>query len=118
MLQAVHTIEGVILPSKESKTLWDIKIYTGRIISVLPSDPLARIERLSPDRLNVWGQILAPSLCHPHVHLDKCFLLSESKYSDLAILIDDFSEAIALTAEAKARFEEEDLMRRGSMAHN
>lgn len=86
VLQAVHTIEGVILPSKESKTLWDIKISAGRIIYVLPHDPLARIERLSPDTLNVWGQILAPSLCHPH-HLDKCFLLSESKYSDLAILI-------------------------------
>lgn len=113
VLQAIHTIEGVILSSKGSKTLWDIKISAGRIISVVPHDPLARIQRLPPETLNVWGQVIAPSLCHPHVHLDKCFLLSESKYSDLAILIGDVSEAIALTAEAKARFEEDDLMRRG-----
>jgi cytosine/adenosine deaminase-related metal-dependent hydrolase len=59
------------------------------------------------------NRLLAPSLCHAHVHLDKCFLLQDPKFSDLQIEHGDFQEAMKLTGEAKARFAEEDLLRRG-----
>ena len=54
-----------------------------------------------------------PSLCHPHIHLDKCFLSSHTKYDDLEIIRGDFLEALELTSKAKARFEHDDLVTRG-----
>ncbi|KAF2458683.1 cytosine deaminase protein-like protein [Lineolata rhizophorae] len=66
-----------------------------------------------PGVLHAFERLVAPSLCHAHVHLDKCFLLQDPKYADLEIESGDFAEAMALTAKAKARFEEEDLLRRG-----
>ncbi|KAI4115339.1 MAG: hypothetical protein LQ338_007871 [Usnochroma carphineum] len=60
------------------------------------------------------NSFLAPSLCHPHIHLDKCFLLYDAKYADLSIEKGDFAEALSLTSQAKARFTREDLERRGS----
>ncbi len=122
VLQAIHTIEGVRLSTKDSSTLWDVKISAGEIISVMPhyDHPTKRLEGLSThysptetSLSNTRGRCLAPSLCHPHIHLDKCFLLFDPKYSDLEIVQGDFSEAMALTAKAKARFGEDDLMRRG-----
>lgn len=41
---------------------------------------------------------LIPSLCHPHIHLDKAFLLSHPKYEDLCIQRGDFAEALSLTS--------------------
>lgn len=43
-------------------------------------------------------RLLSPSLCHPHIHLDKCFLLSHPKYADLRIEKGDFEEAMKLTS--------------------
>jgi len=48
------------------------------------------------------------------VHLDKCFLLQHPKYSDLTIEKGEFSEAMELGARAKERFEQDDLITRGS----
>ena len=59
------------------------------------------------------GRLVTPSLCHAHVHLDKCFLLQDSKYDDLCIEKGDFKEAMTVTSEAKERFDEADLLRRG-----
>ncbi len=59
------------------------------------------------------NRLIAPSLCHAHIHLDKCFLLQDPKYDDLRIESGDFKEAMELGSTAKARFEEEDLLRRG-----
>lgn len=64
--------------------------------------------------LDASGFLIAPSLCHAHIHLDKCFLLSDPKFMDLEIVKGDFAEAMELTAKAKARFGKDDLLRRGS----
>ena len=63
--------------------------------------------------LDATNYLIAPSLCHAHVHLDKCFLLFDPKFEDLEILDGDFAEAMKLTSEAKTRFEADDLLRRG-----
>ena len=44
------------------------------------------------------GRLLTPSLCHPHIHLEKCYLFSHQKYSDLEIENGDFAEAMKLTS--------------------
>ncbi|RGP74507.1 cytosine deaminase [Fusarium longipes] len=66
--------------------------------------------------------LILPSLCHPHIHLDKPYLLtcnhSSSKshpdYSDLVPKTGSFGEALSNTAEAKKRYTPEDLYLRGS----
>jgi cytosine/adenosine deaminase-related metal-dependent hydrolase len=105
-------ITGVRLPGQPSSTLWDITIQDGRVASVdahtdAPSD--------GPNNgiLDGANRLIAPSLCHAHIHLDKCFLLQDPKYSDLQIESGDFDEAMQMTGKAKARFEEHDLLRRG-----
>ena len=84
-----------------------------RIHSISPHEP-SLVSRFCPsDVIDGRERLLAPSLCHPHIHLDKCFLLSDPKYSDLEIVRGDFTEALELTGKAKSRFHEDDLMRRG-----
>ncbi|KAK7509331.1 cytosine deaminase protein-like protein [Phyllosticta citriasiana] len=101
------------LPGRPISDLWDLLISDGRVASIEAHDP--RGPRLShlPGVLDASGCLLAPSLCHAHIHLDKCFLLQDPKFADLEIEQGDFAEALALTQKAKARFEEDDLLRRG-----
>jgi cytosine/adenosine deaminase-related metal-dependent hydrolase len=110
-LTSVHTIKGAKLPRRP--LLWDIHIDGGKIASIDPH----RFEGASfahkPGVLEAHGCLIAPSLCHAHIHLDKCFLLQDPKFSDLEIIDGDFQEAMTLTSKAKARFEKKDLMRRG-----
>ncbi|KAI9811735.1 MAG: hypothetical protein M1827_005280 [Pycnora praestabilis] len=111
--RSISRIIGVILPQKPADTFWDVALSSGGITAVTPHDPSnISLEHL-PSVLQAESQLLAPSLCHPHIHLDKCFLLSDPKYADLEIVKGDFAEAMELTGKAKARFEEEDLLRRG-----
>lgn len=65
------------------------------------------------DILDGNNRLIAPSLCHAHIHLDKCFLLQDPEYDDLQIERGDFNEAMEMTSTAKARFKEKDLLRRG-----
>lgn len=81
----------------------------GRISSIAPHS----CKPTTPNILDATNYLIAPSLCHAHIHLDKCFLLSEPKFADLEIVKGDFTEAMELTSKAKARFEAQDLMRRG-----
>jgi cytosine/adenosine deaminase-related metal-dependent hydrolase len=105
-------VMAVRIPTKPSSTLWDVSIADGKIASVEAHNPnLASHD--SVDVLDGASRLLAPSLCHAHIHLDKCFLLQDPKYSDLQIESGDFQEAMDMTGKAKARFEEEDLLRRG-----
>lgn len=54
------------------------------------------------------GNVVLPSLCHSHLHLDKCFL-------DMSSLQDgSFQEALSSTTEAKKKFHPADLLARGS----
>lgn len=110
---SISKIIGVRLPRKPASTLWNISIADGRISSINPHNkPAPSISHL-PNVLEGSGRLLAPSLCHAHIHLDKCFLLQDPKYSDLQIINGDFEEAMSLTSKAKARFEGDDLLRRG-----
>lgn len=111
--KAIRTLEGVRLPNRDPNTLWDVNISAESINSMTHYDSSSGKAAASPENLYVKGQVLAPSLCHPHIHLDKCFLLCDPKYADLQINKGDFAEALTLTAKAKSRFGEDDLLRRG-----
>ena len=107
-------IVAVRVPGQPPSTLWDVAIEHGRIASVDAHD--AHAASHSPaavDVLDGANRLLAPSLCHAHIHLDKCFLLQDPKYADLQIERGDFHEAMDMTGKAKARFEPDDLLRRG-----
>ncbi len=111
--QPISKIQGVRLPSKPPNSLWDVILNEKRIHSISPHAPSLVSRFCPPDVMDGREQFLAPSLCHPHIHLDKCFLLSDPKYSDLEIIKGDFVEALELTGKAKSRFQEDDLLRRG-----
>jgi len=65
--------------------------------------------------------LLLPPLCHPHIHLDKAYLLrspargddADWPYSDLQPRSGSFAEALRVTDEAKKRFTPRDLDSRG-----
>jgi len=105
------TFKNVILPLQDESQQWDIQIDDGKVSSVKPST------NTSPN-----PSILLPSLCHPHIHLDKPYLLTCNRtssdlhpdYSDLVPKTGSFAEALSNTAEAKKRYTPEDLYLRGS----
>ncbi|KAL8830402.1 MAG: hypothetical protein Q9191_001455 [Dirinaria sp. TL-2023a] len=114
-LKRAGTIETLLkeirLPNHQADVLWDVTLRDGKIKS------LSRCERMQQQTraaLNPGPSLLLPSLCHPHIHLDKCFLLSHPKYDDLEIVQGGFGEALELTSEAKSRFDEDDLIERGT----
>jgi cytosine/adenosine deaminase-related metal-dependent hydrolase len=111
--RALKKIAGVRLPHTHSSEQWDINIQDGKISSVDAHDSSVNLD--APDVLNANNRLIAPSLCHAHVHLDKCFLLQDPKYNDLQIETGDFKEAMEMTGEAKSRFGEDDLLRRGGL---
>ena len=108
--KALTTIIGARLPDRPY--LWDIHLAKGKISNITPHDFNSPINK-DPKVLEARGCLLTPSLCHAHIHLDKCFLLQDSKFSDLQIVRGDFDEAMTLTTSAKKRFTRSDLLRRG-----
>ncbi|KAF1836137.1 cytosine deaminase protein-like protein [Decorospora gaudefroyi] len=107
----LKSITNVRLPDKPPSSLWTIAIEDGRIASVDTYDSASEDD--PEDRLDGGNRLIAPSLCHAHIHIDKCFLLQDPKFSDLQIESGDFNEAMRLTGEAKSRFDQRDLLRRG-----
>ncbi|KAF9768547.1 hypothetical protein IL306_014146 [Fusarium sp. DS 682] len=103
-------LKNIILPYQDSSTQWDIRVEDGVVASMKPA-----ADKKTPS-------VMLPSLCHPHIHLDKPYLLtcnhstssSHPDYSDLLPKTGGFKEAMANTAEAKKRYTEEDLYLRGS----
>jgi cytosine/adenosine deaminase-related metal-dependent hydrolase len=104
-------ITNVRIPNKPPSSTWDITIKDGKIASLDAHD--SSPDEDATDTLDGSNRFIAPSLCHAHIHLDKCFLLQDPKFGDLQIESGDFNEAMKMTGEAKSRFEEEDLLRRG-----
>jgi cytosine/adenosine deaminase-related metal-dependent hydrolase len=104
-------ITNVRLPHEPPSSTWDITIEDGKVASVDRHSDSA--SEGAEDTLDGGNRLILPSLCHAHIHLDKCFLLQDPKFSDLQIENGDFKEAMEMTGEAKSRFEEEDLLRRG-----
>ncbi|RWA07312.1 hypothetical protein EKO27_g7793 [Xylaria grammica] len=95
-----------------SAARWDVELQDGHVQSIRPSEA-------SPD---TPPQILLPPLCHPHIHLDKAYILTCNNtgspqypdYSDLCPTSGSFHEALANTSRAKERYTPEDLYLRGS----
>lgn len=85
------TFEGVCIAGKPACSKFDIRCRDGVIAS---------LEEHKPEQYDEESgtRFLSPSLCHPHIHLDKCFLLSHPKYADLQIEKGDFAEAMKLTS--------------------
>ena len=111
---SVDTISGVriLSPGYEPTLHYDLHIKDAKIKDIGFHN--ARLERETNNKiLNARQYLLAPSLCHAHVHLDKCFLLSDPRYADLQIVKGDLAEAMELTSKAKRRFSNADLLRRG-----
>ena len=109
----INKILNVKLPCRDPDETWDVFIHNDTIASLEPHNPPSHDTTSDPQVLNGGKAFLLPSLCHPHIHLDKCFLLSDPKYSDLSIEKGDFREALSLTSQAKSRFTPDDLLRRG-----
>jgi cytosine/adenosine deaminase-related metal-dependent hydrolase len=84
------SFEGVHIVGKPANSRWDLCCQNG-LISSVDEHETGAIH--SND-----NRFLSPSLCHPHIHLDKCFLLSHPKYADLEIEKGDFAEALSLTS--------------------
>lgn len=106
-------IENARLYGRDPNTLWDVSMRAKKINSICShSHDAGKKDCIQHDVLGANGAVLAPSLCHPHIHLDKCFLFYDDKYSDLEITRGDFEETLNLTATAKSRFEMDDLLRR------
>lgn len=103
-------LENVIIPSIDDQSRWDLKIADGRVLS-----------RNRTAFTSAPG-VLLPSLCHPHIHLDKPYILTCNRpaseahpsYTDLAPKSGSFQEALTNTSAAKARYTPEDLYLRGS----
>lgn len=103
-------LENAIIPNIDNWARWDLEIADGKIISRVPSTSS------SPPSL------LLPPLCHPHIHLDKPYILTCHRdqsgaypsYTDLAPQSGSFQEALANTSAAKARYTAQDLYLRGS----
>ncbi|KAF5621310.1 cytosine deaminase [Fusarium tjaetaba] len=103
-------LKNIILPFQDTSTQWDIRVDEGVVTSMKPAAG------------KTLPSVMLPSLCHPHIHLDKPYLLTcnhpkssnHPDYSDLAPKTGGFQEALANTAEAKKRYTEEDLYIRGS----
>ncbi|KAF7299106.1 hypothetical protein MIND_00858900 [Mycena indigotica] len=83
--------------------LYHIECKNGRISSIQPEETTNLAADVVAD-----GGIVLPSLCHSHIHLDKCFILDRCQ-----LVTGDFSEALKVTNQAKAAFEPSDLYKRG-----
>ncbi|KKY17733.1 putative zinc metallopeptidase [Phaeomoniella chlamydospora] len=112
-------IRGVYLHGRPPSSLWDVHLGPSTVSSITPhtcSSPNPESYHSSPTTCP--HSILLPALCHPHIHLDKCFILSSSldpsSYSDLAPKSGTFPEALQLTSVAKSRFTPSDLYQRGT----
>lgn len=104
-------LENVIIPNIDASARWDIEIANGKALSRTPSS------------CSACPGLLLPPLCHPHIHLDKPYILTSHRppagaqhpdYSDLVPKSGSFQEALANTSAAKTRYTPEDLYLRGS----
>ncbi|KAJ3564567.1 hypothetical protein NP233_g8212 [Leucocoprinus birnbaumii] len=91
---------------------WTVKCSGGIVTDLLRTSDHTASTSDNVQILNANGGIMIPSLCHSHIHLDKCFILDQC--GDLTN--GDFKEAMTITAKAKAGFPSslDDLQQRGS----
>ncbi|CAF9933282.1 MAG: hypothetical protein HETSPECPRED_008586 [Heterodermia speciosa] len=107
-------LNGVRMSNEPKKTVSDIFFDSGKVKNTKPHrDSESAGWSDDHEGLSCNQALVLPSLCHPHIHLDKCFLFSHRKYDDLEVVRGDFPEALELTSKAKASFEHDDLVTRG-----
>ncbi|KAK5705628.1 hypothetical protein LTR17_021494 [Elasticomyces elasticus] len=112
--QTCMVINNASLPNTPRGSLWTVQLDPYR-------KTISTIQAYSPESTHSSGHntvdahqaLLCPSLCHPHIHLDKAFLLSHPQHSHLQIQRGDFVEAMEMAGKAKANFTHEDLLERG-----
>ncbi|KAF9013511.1 hypothetical protein BDQ17DRAFT_1297204 [Cyathus striatus] len=98
---------------EKSSQLWTIHCNNGRITSISPEEaPSCAISNLM-SILDANGSLVIPSLCHSHIHLDKCFILDRCGN----LVKGDFQEAMQVTNKAKVDFARDinDLYKRGEL---
>ncbi|KAG1765913.1 hypothetical protein EDD22DRAFT_1013382 [Suillus occidentalis] len=92
-------IRNVRLPCTDSETsTWDIACIGGRVQSITSSGscaPHGEAQIIEAD-----GGVVVPSLCHSHIHLDKCFILGQCD----PLITGSLPEALRVTNKAKAEF--------------
>lgn len=99
------TISGAIHAS-------DLSIASSKITSIHHHNPSSNPS--STTLHSPSSALIAPSLCHPHIHLDKPYLLSHPRFAaSQTIQEGTFAEAMTLTSQAKRNFTREDLLERG-----
>lgn len=111
----IQLISGCRIHGGGDQALFDMEIRDGKISKITESHNRSNRsdDHASTGELHAGGRLLLPSLCHAHVHLDKCFILQDQKYEAHKIQHGDFSEAMKITGQAKRLFEHGDLCRRG-----
>jgi cytosine/adenosine deaminase-related metal-dependent hydrolase len=103
-------ISNVTLPNTNHAS--DLTIASSTITSIKPHDPSSKPETTTLHSSS--SALIAPSLCHPHIHLDKPYLLSHPRFAaSQTIKEGTFVEAMTLTSQAKQNFTREDLLERG-----
>ncbi|KPI44418.1 uncharacterized protein AB675_8264 [Cyphellophora attinorum] len=106
-------------PSSSKPQTFDITIENHCISSIQPTSASG-----TPTSPTAPTSLLLPTLTHPHIHLDKPYLLTSHNihdnhgsplpnYADLCPQSGTFSEALSSTASAKSRFTPPDLLLRG-----
>ena len=117
-------IKDVILYGRDPKSRWDVEFQFNMIKRIQPAAP--------SDPSSDPSSLLLPPLCHPHIHLDKAYLLTcnnqhhlsgpqpdqdssqHPDYTDLTPQDGSFGEALKFTSLAKQRSTTEDLYLRGA----
>ncbi len=95
----------------DTDTTWDVTIEyppncpEGVISSASPNDP--------PSPTTSSPPLLLPALVHPHIHLDKAFILNSTSYNNLLPSTGSFQEALTSTSKAKEAFTHADILARG-----
>ncbi|KIJ51873.1 hypothetical protein M422DRAFT_58789 [Sphaerobolus stellatus SS14] len=91
ILENVHLASN--LSSRTGETVYTVKCRDGEEFHVLDGR----------------GGILVPSLCHSHIHLDKCNILGQCD----ELVTGNFKEAMVVTSKAKESYTSADLFERG-----
>lgn len=104
-------IHNVYFVSGELCKSYTVIVEHGRVSCIAPSPAPGGPPVQVPDCININGNhgIIMPSMCHPHIHLDKPYLIR----SGPPIACGRFSEALELTNFSKQDYTKQDLLERG-----
>ncbi|KAK6432030.1 hypothetical protein LTR95_011802 [Oleoguttula sp. CCFEE 5521] len=106
------TICNVSLPSRPGTHDVTLNPNSGKITYIGAHDPDIAVLALANQKYGNTA-LLVPSLYHPHIHIDKAYLLSHPLHAKHQIKEGTFAEALHVTNLAKAAFTTKDLLERG-----